>query len=240
MTKAFSIAGAGTDVGKTYVSVALLQALRRRGVAVDALKPVVSGLDEETAQESDPARLLRAMGREATADEIARLSPLRFRASLSPPLAARLEGRALRYDEVAALTRARIAETGDALLLVETAGGVMSPLDDDSRTMLDLMAGIGGPAILVGGSYLGSISHILTALACLTARGVETVAIVVSESPGENPAFDETLAAVTKFAAPTPVIAAPRRPEGVWEADALADLLLAARGGARGSTSGAA
>jgi dethiobiotin synthetase len=52
------IAGTGTDVGKTYVTKALIRALLTRGRAVDALKPVVSGFDPAEPQASDPAVLL--------------------------------------------------------------------------------------------------------------------------------------------------------------------------------------
>ena len=52
------ITGAGTDVGKTFVAAGLVQALRRAGREVFALKPVVSGFDPAAAADSDPGVLL--------------------------------------------------------------------------------------------------------------------------------------------------------------------------------------
>lgn len=200
----FSIAGAGTDIGKTYVAVALIRALRRRNVPVDALKPVASGYNAAAAAESDPGLLLAALGLPADRPNLDRICPLRFAAPLSPPLAAQREGRRIVHDEVVAFCRERASASAGGLLLVETAGGVMSPLDDD-HTMLDLMMALEAPVVLVGGSYLGAISHTLTALAVLRGAGLPVVAIALSESEGDNP-FTETLAALGRLARDVPAI----------------------------------
>ncbi|BCW89854.1 ATP-dependent dethiobiotin synthetase BioD [Alphaproteobacteria bacterium SO-S41] len=220
-----SIAGAGTDIGKTYVAAALLRALARRGLAIDALKPVASGVDEADYTGSDPAMLLEALGQPVTAETVAHIAPLRFAAPLSPPLAAKREGRVLAFSDVRDLCQTRTTEVGDAILLVETAGGVMSPLDDD-HTMLDLMAALSGPVVLVSGSYLGAISHTLTALACLRARGLQVAAVAVSESSGEAP-FDETVAALARLAGDVPLVAFRRDASPESSADDLAARLAA-------------
>lgn len=199
------IAGAGTDIGKTYVAAALLRALAGEGVAVDALKPVASGLDERNLAPSDPGVLLAALGRPIDAAGVALLAPFRFAAPQSPPLAARMEGRRLDFAEVLELCLARAEAARDALLLIETAGGVMSPLDD-THTMLDLMAALPAPVVLVGGTYLGAISHTLSGLAVLRARGLPVAALAVSESPGDAPPFGETVDAVRAFAGGLPVV----------------------------------
>jgi dethiobiotin synthetase len=202
------IAGTGTDVGKTYVTKALIRALLTRGRAVDALKPVVSGFDPAEPQASDPAGLLEVLGREATPQAIAEISPWRFAAPLSPPLAARREGRSLDADEVAALCRRRLGEARDRLLIIESAGGIMSPLDDHS-TMLALAAALELPVLLVAGSYLGAISHTLTALATLSSENMRTLAVVVSESP-DAPPLHETVEALRGFVDALPILALAR------------------------------
>ena len=65
MTAIF-VTGTGTDVGKTFLSVALIRLWRAAGQAVKALKPVASGFDPATAQTSDPGVLLAALGRPIT------------------------------------------------------------------------------------------------------------------------------------------------------------------------------
>lgn len=176
----FFVTGAGTDIGKTYVSCALLRAWREAGMGCDALKPVLSGYDDADAANSDPARLLEALGEDVTREAIDRIAPLRFRAPLAPPLAARAEGLEIDLDAVVSLCRVRAAAAKGALL-IEGAGGVMSPVTM-TATNLDLIRMIDAPVVFVAGSYLGAVSHALTGLDALTTRGIAVSAVVVSES----------------------------------------------------------
>ena len=211
--RALFIAGAHTDVGKTWAACALLKAARARGLTVEALKPVVSGFDPSTAADSDPGRLLSALGRELSDEALEAMSPLRFGAALSPPMAARLEGVTLTLADLLAVCRPVIEGQAADLLLVEGAGGVMSPMAEDA-TGLDLQLALALPTVLVGGSYLGGVSHSLTALEVLRARGLAVLGIVVSQSADPAaPDFAQTMAAVARFAGDIPVLAAPRDDE---------------------------
>jgi dethiobiotin synthetase len=208
------VAGTGTDVGKTYVTASLIRGLRGASVAVDALKPVVSGFDPDVPEGSDAAVLLEALGRDWSAEALAEISPWRFRAPLSPPLAAAREGARLSGEMVIAHCQDRAARTPDgAWLLVESAGGIMSPLDDE-LTMLDLAAALGAPVLLVAGSYLGTISHTLTAAAVIEAAGLALAGVVVSESTVDAPSLEETVAAVASRLGQAP-IATLRREQAV-------------------------
>jgi dethiobiotin synthetase len=193
---ALFVTGTGTDVGKTYVAAALVRALVSRGVDVDVLKPVASGFDPAAPQGSDPWVLIEALGRTPAMAEIERIAPFRFRAPLSPPLAAQMEGRTLKADVIVDICRTRMRETS-GVLIVEGAGGVMSPVDDHA-TFLDVMTALGVPAFLVAGSYLGTISHTLTALEVLRARGVEVLEVAVSDRE-DGPPLDPTCEAIEAF-----------------------------------------
>lgn len=208
MSRAVFVGGAHTDVGKTYVACAVLRAARAAGCSVAALKPVVSGFDAADWGESDPGRLLAALGRSRTEAELDAISPWRFAAPLAPPMAARREGRTLSLDVIVAWCRAGL---GDAdLTLVEGVGGLMSPIADDA-TGLELMTSLGLATVLVGGSYLGAISHILTALETARGRGLAVRAVVVSESPRlDAPDFAETVADLRRYVGDVPLISAPR------------------------------
>lgn len=214
---ALFVAGTGTDIGKTHVACALIRALKARGVAVDAFKPVVSGFDPADPAASDPARLAQALGDPAA---LPRISPRRYLAPLAPNLAARLEGDVLRIEDLAADCRAALAGDHD-LMLVEGAGGVMSPLTDEA-TNLDLIAALDLPVLLIAGSYLGTISHVLTALVALRARSVTVAAIVMSESL-DAPDLVQTADALAAFERETPIFLAPR--DEAWDASELADHL---------------
>jgi dethiobiotin synthetase len=203
---AIFITATGTDVGKTYVAASLIRLFRQMGRTVDAIKPVVSGFDPAAAATSDPGILLEALGLPPTADEIQRISPWRFRAPLSPDLAARREGRAIDVDQVIAFCRSAVERRTD-LLLIEGVGGVMVPLDGQ-RTILDVMMALRLPLILVTGSYLGAISHTLTAVDSLFQRDMNLLAIIVSETAGSTVPLDDAVATIARFA--EPVIGLPR------------------------------
>jgi dethiobiotin synthetase len=221
---AFFVTGAGTDIGKTHIACALLRAWRARGLACAALKPVLSGFDETALAESDAGRLLNALGVEVSAANVDAMTPWRFSAPLSPPAAARAEGREIAYGAVVAACQKLIgANVGAAL--IEGAGGVMSPIAE-SKTNLDLIAALNRPALLVTGSYLGAISHTLTAVKALAARRVKLAAIVVSESVVSAEPLAQTAASLAAFH-DGPIFAAPRFVSGIPpEIAALADFLI--------------
>ncbi len=219
---AYFVTATGTDIGKTFVTAGLIRYLRAHGETVAALKPLVSGYDPSVVETSDPAVLLRALGRSVTAEEIARIAPFRFRAPLSPDIAAAREGRSIDFDALVAFARGEIA-THRGLLFVEGLGGIMVPLDA-SRTVLDWMAALGLPTILVIGGYLGTISHTLTALDVLARRSLAVRAIVVSEGERDTVALEDTVASIARFANDTAVMGLPRLPGGLTEHPAFAQL----------------
>jgi dethiobiotin synthetase len=218
--KALFVAGTGTDLGKTHVACALLRAARTRGARVDAFKPVISGFDPLSPETSDPARLAAAIGRP---DAWAEVSPRRYAAPLAPNLAARMEGEVLAIEDLIADSRTWLAGREADLVLVEGAGGVMSPLTDDA-TNLDLMVALNLPVLLVAGSYLGTVSHVLTALEAVRARALTVAAIVVSESL-DAPDLTQTTEMLKRFERRAPILVAPR--DLAWDGTSLADFIIA-------------
>jgi dethiobiotin synthetase len=85
----------------------------------------------------------------------------------------------------------------------------MSPVDVD-RVVLDWIGELALPVILVAGSYLGTISHTLTALDVLARRNLGVASLVVSETPGSPVRLDETRDAIARFAPHHDVEAVPR------------------------------
>jgi dethiobiotin synthetase len=199
------VTGTGTDVGKTFLSAALIRHWRAAGRAVAAFKPVVSGFDPTTSQASDPSVLLTALGRPIS--DIETISPWRFAAPLSPDMAAAREGRALDFDAIVEFSR-RAATSADRVL-IEGVGGIMVPLDE-RHTVLDWMSALRLPVLLVAGSYLGTISHTLTALRVLAQRNLTVAAVAVSESAVPGAPLDETVTVIARFADMIEVVGVPR------------------------------
>ena len=109
----------------------------------------------------------------------------------SPP------GPSLDFDAIVALCQKIIAaETGT--LFIEGVGGVMVPLDE-RRTVLDWMEALELPLIMVAGSYLGTISHTLTALDVVARRGLTVKALVLNETGDGAVPIEETQAALARF-----------------------------------------
>jgi dethiobiotin synthetase len=204
---ALFVTATGTEVGKTYVGVGLINYVRAQGRAVEALKPVASGFDTMTSDTSDSALLLRALGRNVEPAAIADVSPWRFAAPLSPDMAARREHRMIDFAELVGFCRRAIGSAED-ILLIEGIGGLMVPLDARA-TVLDLVAELQIPILLVAGTYLGTLSHVLTALAAARARGVETRALVLNQSLETAVPLDETVATLKNFCA-LPIISIER------------------------------
>ncbi len=217
---AYFVTATGTDIGKTFVTAGLIRYLRESNQPVTAFKPIVSGYDSSVAETSDPAVLLSALGRRVTADEVERIAPWRFRAPLSPDLAAAREGRRVDFEKLISFSRAAIAAaTGP--LFIEGVGGIMVPLDGQ-RTVLDWMTALDIPLLLVVGGYLGTISHTLTALDVLAQRKLTVAAIVVSESERDTVELDDTVASIARFAGTAGVVGLPRLPAGINHHSAIA------------------
>lgn len=203
------VAGSGTDIGKTHVSCLLLRHLAARGISVLALKPVLSGY--APGPDSDIHRLLAAAGLPTDEAYIHACCPWRFSAPLAPPMAAAKENRSLRLEDILDFCRKKEAEH-DGPLLLETAGGIMSPLGSNA-TCLDLARALEWPIAFIGGSYLGAISHTLCGLEVIKAAGLHVALTVISESEGSAVPLEETREAVQRHSPfSTPVLALPRHP----------------------------
>jgi dethiobiotin synthetase len=180
MAAGLFITGTGTGVGKTYVGALIARALRNAGTNVGVYKPVASGCELHDGQviSSDAVALWDAAGCPATLD---RVCPQRFAAPLAPHLAARAEGR--RVD--AELLRDGIQFWQDSadFVLVEGAGGLMSPVSDDDYNA-DLAEEFGFPLLVISANVLGTINATLqTVITANTFRDGLDVAGIVLNSP---------------------------------------------------------
>jgi dethiobiotin synthetase len=168
----------------------------------------MSGFEPAEAAGSDSGLLLAALGRPVTMEAIAQVSPWRFALPLALDMAAAREGRRLDYAAMLAFCGTAMAEHREPLL-IEGAGGVMSPVDHE-HTVLDWIAALRLPLILVAGSYLGTISHTLTALDAVARRGLTVVSVVISQSADNPVPLEDTRATIARFATPLEVVALPR------------------------------
>lgn len=219
MTRVF-VTATGTNVGKTFVLCALARELRARGRRLCVLKPVATGFDARYVEQSDTGQLLGAQGLAPTAANVDATTPWRFNAPLSPDMAANRENRALPFAAVIRFCKER---RDVDVTLIEGIGGVMVPLDAE-HTVLDWIERLRPTVVLVTGSYLGTLSHTLTAVACLQARGLTPSAIVVSESPEQPVPLEETAETLRRRLPDVPIVALPRVAAGAPSPAAVATL----------------
>ena len=179
------VTGTDTGVGKTVVAAAITAALRTRGVAVAAFKPVVTGLDEpEPGRPADHVLLGTAAG--APPEHVA---PLRFGPAVSPHLAAELAGTEIEPAGLVAAA-ARAGARADALV-VEGVGGLLVPITAD-HSIRDFAVALGLPLVVAARPGLGTISHTLLTLEAARAAGLDVRAVVLTPWPARPSAMEES------------------------------------------------
>ncbi len=156
------VTGTDTGIGKSVVSAMLM-----KGLGCMYWKPIQSGLVEITDTE---------WIREKTGLPDSHFHPETYRLSLplSPHASAVHDGVRIDLD---AFQIPKIA--GSGFLIIEGAGGVMVPLNEQSF-MTDLMKKLASPVLLVSSSTLGTINHTLLSLAQLRRQGLDVMGVVMN------------------------------------------------------------
>ena len=202
MSTGLFITGTGTDVGKTYVGALIARSLRNAGQRVGVYKPVASGCEECDGRlvASDAVRLWEAAGRPGTLDQVC---PQKFRPPLAPHLAARADGR--QVDPQLLRDGIRFWQETCDVVLVEGAGGLMSPLSDDDYNA-DLAAEFGYPLVVVSANALGTINATLQTLitASTYCEGLPAAGIVLNSlaASKDDPSTDSNADEIARRCVP--------------------------------------
>jgi len=202
MIRGLFITGTDTGIGKTVAAAAVLH--RYRAVApLRYWKPIQTGIEQD-----DDTAEVRRVG--VCADHEIFDEGVRFPRPLSPHLAAKCAGK--NVDLRALLASLPSAE--NTRWIVEGAGGLLVPLNH-SETMVDWIALLGLPVLVVARTSLGTINHTLLTLEALRTRSLRIAGVlmigdrnadnreaiehygkicVIGEMPRLNPLTRETLA----------------------------------------------
>jgi dethiobiotin synthetase len=181
------ITGTGTEVGKTYVAALIARQLVAEGVRVGVYKPAASGCHNDVSD--DAVSLWEAAGRPLTLDAVC---PQRFAAPLAPHLAAREEDR--RVDATLLRSGYNVWREASDFVLVEGAGGLMSPLSDDDYNA-DLARDLGLPLVVVAANRLGVINDVMQTLITAEAKGLRIAGVVLNDTSANGDASRATNAA---------------------------------------------
>ena len=155
------VSGIGTDVGKSVVSAAIIEA-----TGADYWKPVQTG-DKDTDFVSSlvtrPFRLHPAV--------------YTFQKPASPHVAAAFENAVIQPEQLL------LPETKNNLV-VEGAGGLLVPLNNQFL-VIDFIQQLNIPVVLVSRNYLGSINHTLLSIEALQQRNIKLLGVVFNGIPNE-------------------------------------------------------
>ena len=200
----FFVTGTNTEVGKTYVGSLIAKTLFEQGINVGVYKPVASGCASHNGEliPQDALELWQAAGKPKT---LAEVCPQKFKAPLAPHVAARNEGK--RVD--CKLLRDGIRPWLDDcdFLIVEGAGGMMSPVSDEDYAA-DLAFEFGLPLIVVVANELGCINQTLQTLLTAAAYrgGMPVAGIILNDTKGGDVFNDQSVLSnaneISRLAAP--------------------------------------
>jgi dethiobiotin synthetase len=190
------VTGTDTEIGKTFVSAAMLHGFARHGLRAAALKPVAAGAYERDGiWRNEDADQLDAAANVALPPELR--TPFLLKAPAAPHRRrARRRDARHRHDRrqpSRALTRADV-------VVVEGVGGFRVPLNDTQDTA-DLAVALGLPVVLVVGIRLGCISHALLTADAIRQRGLTLAGWVANHVDPAMSYADENVATIRDWLA---------------------------------------
>jgi dethiobiotin synthetase len=205
MTMPFRVFVTATDtgVGKTETSCALLSLLAEAGHRPVGFKPYESGCEDLER----PADALRHQQASGASEPLAQVSLHRFREPLAPGVAAERREQVPDFQKTLDAFHAFQGRS----LVVEGAGGLLVPLDSQ-RMVIDLIAALRLPVVLVARAGLGTLNHTGLSLEALFRRNLPVKAVVLSKgsesvdvSEEDNPRWIARLYGVPVFG-PVPFV----------------------------------
>lgn len=170
------ITGTDTDVGKTLVTAVLALALRRLGRTVGVMKPIQTGVPQMRVAQSDAVRLRAVLDSEET---LGAICPYQFDLPVAPLAAAHAERRVIDPDVIRQVYR--LLSKRYEYMIVEGIGGVHVPITTKANLM-DVIARLKLPVVVVGRAGLGGINHAVLTLEALRRRKIPIVTLVLNST----------------------------------------------------------
>ncbi len=185
----YFITGIDTGVGKTIVTLAVMELLKRRGFEVAGMKPVASGCESSAAglRNSDAMLIMRLC---STKLPYSQVNPYAFEPAIAPHIAAARSGETIRIKEI--VSACRDLETIADRVVVEGVGGWEVPLGNEAM-LPDLARRLNLPVILVVGLRLGCINHALLTASAISFTGLNLCGWVANQQQPRVEAMDEII-----------------------------------------------
>jgi len=194
----FFVTGTDTGVGKTTVTVHLMQQLIAQGLTVIGMKPVASGCEWLDGRwQNEDVRQLTAASNVSAPPEL--VNPYCFEPAIAPHVAAAQAGVSIEL-QVILKAYQQLATMAD-VVIVEGAGGLLVPLNGE-QTIADLIQALKLPALLVVGMRLGCINHALLTAHTLKQRNIPLCGWVANRIDPQMSVPQENLQTLTDYLQP--------------------------------------
>jgi dethiobiotin synthetase len=168
MDKGVFITGTDTGIGKTWFTVALMEALKKQGHLVSGMKPIASGasLNDGSLRNEDANMIMRHSSQDLDYDLI---NPVVFELPVAPHIAAGLNKKTIDVDKIVECYKQITMDC--ERIVVEGVGGWRVPVSPEVSTV-DLVRRLNLPVIIVVGIKLGCINHALLSAEAIMADGM--------------------------------------------------------------------
>lgn len=196
MSRKYFITGTDTEVGKTWVSCALVNLAAQQDFKALGLKPVAAGAEHEFDGQLENEDALALLSASNVKIPIRELNPVCLPEPLSPHISAERAGAELSVEHVQTALSGGLSVNTD-LTLVEGAGGWRVPINNH-ETMADLAKALSLPVILVVGMRLGCLNHALLTAEAIRADGLQLAGWVANELSTDMPAIEENVATLKR------------------------------------------
>jgi dethiobiotin synthetase len=223
--KGYFITGTDTGVGKTLIGGAIARALVGSGRNVGVMKPFETGCRlQGNSLVPEDAVFLKEMSK--CPEDIATVCPYRLRHPLAPGVAATIEKVEVKLERIKSIFLGM--QKRYEVILVEGAGGLMVPVDEDLLT-LDLIKLLNLPLIIVSRLSLGTINHTLLTVKHAQNSGIRVAGIIFNQlSPGTGKAEEANPDVIRKFSnvpilGQMPFISEEKRKDAEYLADLAAE-----------------
>lgn len=197
----FFVTGTDTGVGKTWFTLALMQAFQNAGYTVAGMKPVASG-SERTSAGMKNEDALSIQDQSTYKYDYGTINPYAFEPPIAPHIAAADVG--IKIDIGHIVSNFDILAGDNDFVIVEGVGGWRVPLGGQQSTA-DLVRALGLPVIMVVGLRLGCINHALLTSETIIADGVNLAGWVANHLSAAYSGPDKTIHTLAE-SVPAPLV----------------------------------
>lgn len=188
----YFVTGTDTEVGKTWATLALMDAWKKRGKRVGGMKPVASGCEEmKDGLRNEDALLIQSHCSERFPYKL--INPCAYLPPIAPHIAAERSGRPVDINAIKSAYES--LQQRSEVMVVEGIGGWRVPLGD-KMSLVDIVRALRLPVLLVVGLRLGCINHALLTAESVLAGGCRLAGWMANPVDENYTTMEETIAAL--------------------------------------------